>query len=826
MSEGAMRRWHFLNWLLRETQPRDWDRCILVVEQLETREVLSPVVFFNPAPPPAPQTNANVAYTFNSDTGAFFVSDFGNFGQTYQAVLTATHGTISVDAAFAIQSGVTVSNNGTSSVTLTGPLDGQFYGPPAGINNVLQNVETFSPAPFYNGDALIGLTVTDLQTEGNPSGSGSVDLHVLPVASSPAFAVNAPTEFPAPSSGFVFPPGTVTVAQWPEPNGTVTVTFTLSVSNPDQYTLSANGVPITQLSMGIWQVSGTSAAALQATLDSLVFTPPPGFTGRVDLSVGANLTDQVTFADGTSASSSQILGFGDLPIRFYLGGSITAQNASGTEGSAPVDLSGHYSVSDPDVLPGDTLTLTLSVPQGALTPNTAAVPAGLSVTNGGSTLALTGTVDEINTFLATPGSLTYTGDPRFAGIVTIALVLTLQPGPPPPPSEQMPQAAASDPVAGPPPVVASAQIDVAPVADPVFPSATDVTTTVNTPVALSITLSGLSSLDSAESAAVVLNGVPAGASFNHGTDLGNGQWAFSPSDLTGLTFTPPHNATGAFALTVTVVVTDSVPGLAANTASESTTFTVTVTAPAPTPVVTQLPPAPIPPQFEAPESNVTPGPIGGPDPTTAATGRPASATPVPGQGLVNAYSSGSTVSAQIYENEQRVSTAPPAPGSLFTQVEAPLPSYVLGERHPLPPVLPLDQTLPVAGFTESGGDSLALVDKLYREAAGIVPPATTISRAPVESAPAAETNTNAERVTQILLGVAPPRTGETGAPSAPSAPDAAEEAGGEWRVWTAAAAIAGSLAAWAWLSRGPNGLLARTVRRFLRDAHRRSAQVG
>jgi hypothetical protein len=783
---------------------------VLALEELERREVLSPVVYtpsFGEGSGPL-QTTANVAFMFNSDV-SFFATDSNNYGQTYQADLTATNGTITVDAAFAATAsayGVAVANDGTADVVLTGTLDG--------IDQVITNVETFNPAYYFNGDAIVGLTVTDLVTAGNPSGSGTADIQVLPVASAPAFVVQAPGELPASTAaGFAFPPGFVSVAPWPDANGTVTVSFTLDVPNASQFTLSAGGAALAPVGPDLWQVSGTDPAALQATLDSLVVTPPAGFTGRVDVGATAILVDQVTFADGSSASAAQDLGAAVVPLRFYLGGGVTAATAGGPEGTT-LDLGGKYGVADPDELPGDAHTLALTVPTGALGVGAAAVPAGLSVAGGGGAVAITGTVAEINAFLAEPDSVTYSpAGPDFKGVVPIQLALTLQPGAALVPDSLPgfdsrtapggPLLISVEPVGGPPPAVASAEIQVLPVAFPVSPSAADVATTENVPVATPIALSGLATADPTELVVVVLDGVPAGASFNHGTRLGNGRWAFAPADLPGLTFTPPAGATGSFAFAVRVVAANFAPGLPPAVATESATFTVTVTAAA----VPELPSAEPPSAgFDATTPTVASDSISETN-TSGGDDRNAGGVGIPVPQLTNAYASAGPVEARAGATEAQVGAAAAGLGSLFAHVESPLPSYVIGERHPLPPVLPLDQTLPVAGFTESGGDSFALVDKLYRDAAG------TVSRA----APAADANPDrpAEHVTRVLLGVAPANPEPPAAAGLVDA-DADADDGGEWRSWAAGAALAGSFAAWVWLSGGPNRSVVRLDRRLIR----------
>lgn len=62
----------------------------------------------------------------------------------------------------------------------------------------------------------------------------------------------------------------------------------------------------------------------------------------------------------------------------------------------------------------------------------------------------------------------------------------------------------------------------------------------------------------AEALAYQISGVPASATFNHGTNAGNGTWAFTQADLAGLTITVTG---GPATLSLTVTATSSMPGL-------------------------------------------------------------------------------------------------------------------------------------------------------------------------------------------------------------------------------------------------------------------------
>jgi hypothetical protein len=109
------------------------------------------------------------------------------------------------------------------------------------------------------------------------------------------------------------------------------------------------------------------------------------------------------------------------------------------------------------------------------------------------------------------------------------------------------------------------------------------------PIALAIS-PHLADTDGSETiTAITISGVPAGATLNHGTDNHDGSWTLSPSDLAGLTITPPTDSKTAFTLHVTATSTEG--GDPAHIATPSATsavidLKVTVDAVADTPTVT------------------------------------------------------------------------------------------------------------------------------------------------------------------------------------------------------------------------------------------------
>jgi Ca2+-binding RTX toxin-like protein len=105
--------------------------------------------------------------------------------------------------------------------------------------------------------------------------------------------------------------------------------------------------------------------------------------------------------------------------------------------------------------------------------------------------------------------------------------------------------------------------------DPVI-SAEDVSGDEDTAVALNLS-AVLNDTDGSETLSVTISGVPDGATLNHGTDLGGGEWSVDPADLADLTITPPAGSDVDFTLTLNAASTDGT-----DTATVSRSFSVTV----------------------------------------------------------------------------------------------------------------------------------------------------------------------------------------------------------------------------------------------------------
>ena len=105
--------------------------------------------------------------------------------------------------------------------------------------------------------------------------------------------------------------------------------------------------------------------------------------------------------------------------------------------------------------------------------------------------------------------------------------------------------------------IINAPVNVAP-ASPDVPTlvAADTTGQELQPIALNIS-AGLMDTDGSETLGINIAGIPLGGTLSAGTDNGDGSWALTPEELTGLTFTPPlGDLTYHFTVTATATEND------------------------------------------------------------------------------------------------------------------------------------------------------------------------------------------------------------------------------------------------------------------------------
>lgn len=123
---------------------------------------------------------------------------------------------------------------------------------------------------------------------------------------------------------------------------------------------------------------------------------------------------------------------------------------------------------------------------------------------------------------------------------------------------------------------ATVAVNVGAKADAATLTVTNAVGTADTAIALNVDAS-LTDTDGSETLKVVIGGVPAGATLNHGIHNADGTWTLTKAELAGLTITPPTHSDADFNLTVKAISTESSNG---STATTQQTLRVVVNAPA------------------------------------------------------------------------------------------------------------------------------------------------------------------------------------------------------------------------------------------------------
>ncbi|RKK03596.1 Ig-like domain-containing protein, partial [Pseudoroseomonas wenyumeiae] len=129
-------------------------------------------------------------------------------------------------------------------------------------------------------------------------------------------------------------------------------------------------------------------------------------------------------------------------------------------------------------------------------------------------------------------------------------------------------------------------ITVRPVTDAPLLALADATGAEDQPLALSIAAAPGDADGSESLLRVLVQGVPSGAKLSAGSRGADGTWTLLPSQLAGLSLTPPAHFSGPLQLTVTAVAAEAATGAEASTTG---TMTLQVTPVADAPVLTALP---------------------------------------------------------------------------------------------------------------------------------------------------------------------------------------------------------------------------------------------
>ena len=338
---------------------------------------------------------------FSEDTSGFITGISVSDADAGSGSVTLT---LSVPAGrlYALTSGgVTVQGSGTGVLVLSGSV--------ANLNAFIAALEvSFLAAPNANGDITLSVTINDngnTGTDGAETASGTVTLRVAAVNDAPVITVPSGISLTEDIAG------AITGISFSDVDaGAGQLTVTLSVTAGALSASSGSGIVIggTATAMTLTGTLADLNAFIAAS--KVLYTPAANATGVVTLTVSIN--DNGNTGSGGSLSDTKTV---DL--------NIAAVNDAPTI-AVPVrldfseDTAGAVtgiSIADVDA-GGSVVTLTLAVPAGTL----AALNAnGVTVTGSGSgTLVLTGSIADINAFIAA-SRVSYLSAPNANGDVTL-----------------------------------------------------------------------------------------------------------------------------------------------------------------------------------------------------------------------------------------------------------------------------------------------------------------------------------------------------------------------------------------------------------------------
>jgi len=288
----------------------------------------------------------------------------------------------------------------------------------------------------------------------------------------------------------------------------------------------------------------TEAMVADGVLANLQITPPPDSNENFELSVDVTSHD-ATAPEGYNTAtvggtiSVDVLGVADTP-------NLTTSDASGAE-NAPIALDVSSSLEDTDG--SETLSITIAnVPAGAV------LSAGVNNNDGTWTLAH-GDLD----------GLTITPPEGSEEDFTLQVTATATDVEPDGEGDHTDTASVSSLI----------NVSVQGTADTPDLAVENAQGNEDTAIPLDI---DAQATDESEVLSITIAGVPNGAVLSAGTDNGDGTWTLGPTDLTGLTITPPLDSNEDFDLTVTATTSE---GGTTATATETLTVDVVGVADAP-----------------------------------------------------------------------------------------------------------------------------------------------------------------------------------------------------------------------------------------------------
>ena len=326
----------------------------------------------------APVNTLPSSYSTNEDTSVGLTGISLSDTDAASGTLTATLGVTSGTLTAASGGGVTVSGSGTATLTLTGTL--------ANLNSYLAGVSrpAYVPIADFNGAVTLTLTTDDGGNTGSGGAKTDVDTSTITVA-----AVTDIVDDSATTN---------------EDNAvTISVLSNDTFSDPGRTVTAVNGAAITAGGGGVSVTGGTVTLNMSG---QLIFTPSANYNGT------PSFTYTVTAGGVTETATVNVTvdAVNDAPVN-------TLPSTYSTNEDTSLALAG-ISLSDVDVGSG-TVTATFGVTSGTLT---ATSGGGVTVSGSGTAaLTLSGTLANVNAYLAGASRPSYVPIADFNGAVTLTL---------------------------------------------------------------------------------------------------------------------------------------------------------------------------------------------------------------------------------------------------------------------------------------------------------------------------------------------------------------------------------------------------------------------
>jgi hypothetical protein len=312
-----------------------------------------------------------------------------------------TNGIITVLAG----TGVTITSNGTASVTLAGTQ--------AAINTLLasNNAVTYTPTSNYNGAAVLTMTSSDGTVALNDV--DTVAITVTPVNDAPTLVTTSTLAYTEGLAAVVN--GLITVADIDNTTlASATVSITSGFENADVLSFTnatmGNIVGSYNAATGVMTLTSASATATlvqwQLALRAVKYNSTSDNTATLSRTVSYQVNDGALNSTVVT-STINMTKVNDAPVNTVPGAQTTVEDT-------PLVITG-LQISDPDSTTG--MSVTLAVTNGTMT-----VLNGTGVTitfNNTASVTLVGSVTDINNLLATANAVTYNPTANYNGTAPV-----------------------------------------------------------------------------------------------------------------------------------------------------------------------------------------------------------------------------------------------------------------------------------------------------------------------------------------------------------------------------------------------------------------------